>query len=486
MRRLTFLALLIALGQYTFAYVSKPKIQIKFQIHPVHYLVSFVEAASGNSSGSKHLRRVYQASDFNTPKNRKILDRFKALALDYESFKYPGFPNAHMTSTSLWDLFKMAASQSSDLADLQQRTAGIYPASIQKILFEVFKEMKPTFEQLFWKPLIKDAQAKLQDLEKYLAKNQVSEKFEQIARFYGSQWNSDLPFVVNLHPLPASYRRGSSAEFRGNILTCDFPLAMRNKAIFLGIVIHELSHILYEQQSVQLQKNIEQWFLDNDLKNRQFAYQWINEALATACGNAWFFRELTDSLETGSWYGNPYIDQFARKMLPEVSRYIQAGKTIDQAFVTNSIRTFAQAFPNALYEYDQWMNNILVLHAMPPQQYRKLEHLLYENFRISRNRTISNAFTTETLKRLKQSTATNVIVVAQNHQKSLRFLQKEMGSLSQFTLNPKESFLLTYLRPNQIPLIVVNLQNKQAWPKAIAQIRKMKKYDPKRALIKLN
>ena len=485
MKRLSILTLLLIIGYPPFAQTNAPKIQIKFQIHKVHYLVSFVEAASGSSFGSKHLRRVYEASAFNTPQNRQILDKFKDLSLDFDSFKYPGFPNSHMTTTSLWDLFKISASQATDLVDLQQRTAGIYPASIQTTIFEVFQKMTPTFERLFWNPLIKDAQAKLKDLESYLRKNSLNQKFQQIAQFYGSQWNSSLPFVVNLHPLPASYRRGSSADFKGNILTCDFPLAMRNKAIFMGIVIHELSHILYEQQSLALQNSIEKWYLNNSLKNRQFAYQWINEALATACGNAWFFRSLTDSLESGPWYGNPYIDQFARKMLPEVTQYIQQGKTIDKRFVQKSIQAFNLLFPNALYEYDQWMNDILVVHDMPSKKYDALQNPLYENFRITKNHSIDGGVNTEKIQRLNKSTATNVILVTRNHQQTLSFLQKEMEGMNQFKLNPQEDFLLTYVRKNQIPVIVVNLKNTQAWTKAIAKIRKLKNYDPKRSLVKL-
>lgn len=460
-------------------------IKLKFQINKIHYLVNFVEAASGHPFGSKHLRRIYKASPYNTPQNRRELDRFRNLNTEIVSYKYPGYPKAHLTTTSIWDLFKMAAARTHSLADLKHHTAGMYPTEIQTTMFEVFTAMTPAFEQLLWKPHIKEARAKLAGLEAYAQKNGVPEKFQKLARFYGSRWNSDLPFVVNLLPLPASYRRGSSAGFRGNMLTCDFPLAMKNKAIFLGIVIHELSHILYEQQPLKLQQSFESWFAASSNKYSNFSQQWINEALATACGNAWFFEQLTDSLESGAWYGNPYIDKFARKLYPEVSRYISAGKRIDQAFVNYSIGTFARAFPKSLYDYDQWMNNILMLHSLRPQELKKLEEPLYNNFRIQRNHSLSPLIDKSGLAKLAKTSSTNLIVVSRNNKQSLRFLQQEMEGLKQYRLNPEEDFLLTYIKKNHTPVILVNVQSLEKWGKVLATIRKLKQHNPAQPLVKL-
>lgn len=485
MKRLTILLFTCFCLQYPQIQAQQTSVQLKFQINQVYYLVSFVEAASGNHLGSKHLRRIYEASAYNTTDNRQILNRFKKLNLNIITYKYPNYPKRHLTSTSIWDLFKIAASQAHSLTDLKQRTSGMYPADIQTAMFRVFNQMTPIFEKLLWEPLIKDARTKLKALEHYAQQSQIQEKFQKIARFYGSHWNSDLPFVINFLPLPASYRRGSSARFKGNMLTCDFPLAMKNQAIFLGIIVHELSHILYERQPIVLQKQIERWFLDNTLDNRQFAYQWINEALATACGNAWFFKQLTDSLEKGPWYGNRYIDRFAQSLFPEVSRYVTQGKSIDSAFVKYSIQLFSKAFPNALYEYNQWMNDVLVLHDLDQQQIPQLDDPLYENFRVTKNHSLSPITDLQQIKKLTQSISTNLIVITKNHQQVLHSLQKQLEGLNKYDLKPAKNFLLTYIKKNKVPVIVVNIQQIKHWKKAVIKLRKLKIHDPKQPYIRL-
>lgn len=462
---------------------QKAPIQVKFQINKIHYLVSVVEAASGDKFGSKHLRRIYEASPYNTPANRKVLDRFSKLMLDFVDFRYPDY--THLTSTSIWDLFKNVSAQSVSLQDLKQRTTGMYPTEVHTTIFEVLEYMQPTFEKLFWQPNIKQARAFVKDLEAYMQQHQTIANFQKIANFYGSQWNSDLPFVVSFLPLPAHYKRGSSADFKGCMLTCDLPLATKNKAALISIIFHELSHILYEQQSMTLQKQIKSWFLDNSLKSRQFAYQWINEALATACGNAWLYHQLTDSLEQGSWYGNRYIDQFARQLYPKVSQYIAQGKSIDQAFVEHSIRTFAKTFPKALYDYDQWMLSILVLHNLNRQELDKTQTPLYNNFRVQKNNSIDEGIYPETIKKLAQSNYTQVIMLVREHKKLLNVLRKNLPGLKKYRFDATQDFVLTYLNPRGIPVILVNIHDLKKWEKALKAIRKQKVYQPSQTPLKL-
>lgn len=477
------ISLLLVLCSIVHSQAQKTSIKVKFQINKIHYLVSVVEAASGDKFGSKHLRRIYEASSHNTSANRKVLDRFQKLMLDFINFKYPGYPN--MTSTNIWDLFKNASAQSVSLQDLKQRTAGMYPTEVHTTIFEVLQHMQPVFEQLFWQPNIKQARVFVKDLETYVQQHQTIANFKKIATFYGSSWNSDLPFVVSFLPLPVHYKRGSSADFKGNMLTCDLPLATKNKASFVSIIFHELSHILYEQQPITLQKQIEDWFLKNSLKSRQFAYQWINEALATACGNAWLYHQLTDSLEQGSWYGNRYIDQFARQLYPKVSQYIAQGKSIDQAFVEYSIRTFAQTFPDALHDYDQWMLNILVLHNLNTQELDKSQNPLYQNFRVQKNYALSHGISPESIKQLNQSNNTQVIILARQHQQALNVLQKNLPTLRNYRLDATQDFVLTYLNPKRVPVILVNIHDLKNWEKALKTIRKQKTYQPSQAVIGL-
>lgn len=464
---------------------QQASIKVKFQINKIHYLVSVVEAASGDKFGSKHLRRVYEASPYNTTANRKVLDRFQQLMLDFVDFKYPGYPSDHITSTNIWDLFKNASVQSASLQDLKQRTAGMYPTEVHTVIFEVLQHMQPVFEQLFWQPNIKQARAFVKDLDTYMQQHQTVANFQKIATFYGSRWNSDLPFIVSFLPLPAHYKRGSSAHFKGNMLTCDLPLATQNKASFISIIFHELSHILYEQQPIVLQKQIEDWFLNNSLKSRQFAYQWINEALATACGNAWLYYQLTDSLEQGSWYGNRYIDQFARQLYPKVSQYIAQNKSIDQAFVQYSIRTFAQTFPDALYDYDQWMLSISVLHNLNTQELDKSQTPLYKNFRVQKNYSLDGGISPATIKQLAQSYNTQVIILVRQHKQALTVLQKNLPTLRNYRLDATQDFVLTYLNPRGIPVILINIHDLKNWEKALKAIRKQKTYRLTQAAIKL-
>lgn len=168
-----------------------------------------------------------------------------------------------------------------------------------------------------------------------------------------------------------------------------------------------------------------------------------------------------------------------------MSQYIAQNKSIDQAFVEYSIRTFAQTFPDALYDYDQWMLSISVLHNLNTQELDKSQTPLYKNFRVQKNYSLDGGISPATIKQLAQSYNTRVIILARQHEQALNVLQKNLPTLRNHRLNATQDFVLTYLNPRGIPVILVNIHDLKNWEKALKAIRKQKTYQTTQSIIRL-
>ncbi|MEM6770479.1 MAG: hypothetical protein AAF597_07860, partial [Bacteroidota bacterium] len=212
-------------------------------------------------------------------------------------------------------------------------------------LMECLREMAPLYDDFIWEEERAATSAMEEKLGAYRAR--VKTLFQRIDNFYGTGWDLSIPFKVSLYPIPL--RAGvTTAVPKGNALICSF-LSKSDKSYegLLGVIVHEMCHILFDEQSVKTQQQLDAWMLSSTSPYAKLAYNYLDEGLATALGNGWAFTQLHGKYDTTQWYNDPYIEGFARALYPMVTEYMDAGKSLDQSFVERAIELFGETFPEA-------------------------------------------------------------------------------------------------------------------------------------------
>ncbi len=125
------------------------------------------------------------------------------------------------------------------------------------------------------------------------------------------------------------------------------PIGYDDYEAYASVALHETGHQLFSQQPPTFAYFIEETMLESSSPTRMPAYRWLDEALATATANGWVYRQLAEMLDTGSWYSNRIIEDYARAIYPRVEEYIETGRTIDAEFLHYALTQFEATFPHA-------------------------------------------------------------------------------------------------------------------------------------------
>jgi hypothetical protein len=164
----------------------------------------------------------------------------------------------------------------------------------------------------------------------------IDEFVSKILAFYGTE---SIPSELTVYLCPEA-----------TISTyCDHVLFLENSFFrecperVLGTVLHEVAHLAYEYQKTSLKKTIDHFFLHFPSQHAYMAYQYLDEALATALGNGIFVEELTGT--PSIHYNNQYIKAFAKDIYVEVKNYLNKNKEIDRRFLVKAVNLFAKRFP---------------------------------------------------------------------------------------------------------------------------------------------
>lgn len=387
-------------------------LNVHFQTNRIHSLYNFVETISGKPNRSGKLKEVFENSPHNTPGVQAKLKRFNVLSRHLrKGFHFGGFPKSRRMGQSIDLIFVVRSMYSQDLNDLGNRTISLLPIGIHSELFKILKELEPIHQKLIWSPHKSDVNAYKGKMETLAKKVGLKNLFDSASKFYNASWPDDLPFVISFYPIPGKEGH-SSGESIGNVESVGILTEETDYAGRFGVLFHEMCHSLYESQSISFQKDIEKWFDSSPSKYAKYAYRYLNEALATAIGNGWAYEKTTGNIDTGQWYNDKYINDFAKALYPSIKGYLDSDKSIDQAFVTNAISIFENTFPDSLYEYENLMFSLLLTGDNKSFKPKDISPLLRKHFRISsinRSAPIQHQFTLEEIKGSPSSTVIAVL-----------------------------------------------------------------------------
>ena len=313
----------------------------------VHGLWHFLLSLAQRPNTSEVPRALYTASPFDTLAARDAMARFERIReMLAVGGSFKGFPKARGAGFWLEDFFTIQAALSRDLEDFSGRTLALLPPAAHNDLLAIMREFEPAYDALLWAP----SSSALALFEKQVVARLESQRFreglETIGAFYGAKWPDGQPALVSLVPLPGkglnfAHRYSTFQEYEVRLQDVDF-------AGHASTITHEICHALFDSQTLDLQRRLDERFRSDPRPLASLAYRTLDEALATALGDAWMYTHLGGDLNAlSNWYNERYVDGMARALLPTIVEYLKSLRTLDEPFADAAVAAFAAAFPGA-------------------------------------------------------------------------------------------------------------------------------------------
>ncbi|WP_131368505.1 hypothetical protein [Chryseobacterium soli] len=326
-----------------------------FKESEVYSLFNFMETAAKMPGTSSTYRKYIDGKLSGDKDFQKLVGDFKSMDFN-ESITRQDYPKGRMYMKSYLTLLIVNTLKSKDLDDFNERITGILPINEQMQVYQTLKNVQPYFRQFVWNENESKIKKQIDDLKKYNAVS--SELFLKFNHFYKSSWDQHIPFYVTLYPIPGK-SGNTTATPHGNALCVGSMTDSNDTVGTLGVTMHEMCHILYNEQSREVQEEQETYFKQNKSRYAKLAYSYFNEAMATALGNGYAYKVLNKGvLDTQEWYNNPTIALFAKAIYPLTEKYLEENKAIDKDFIDEAIKKFEQTFPDSLYEYAPNFNTL--------------------------------------------------------------------------------------------------------------------------------
>jgi len=399
-----------------------------------------------------------------------IIREYTAIQLHY-TFTRQELPTDRHSSRSTKDLIWVAASNSTNTEDFSQRITGYLPHSSQVQLIEVFNKVEPFYDELIWDK----EQENIKRIEEQIAqfKSQIAQLFMEISQFYGTTWDTSIPFKISLYPIPLE-KGNTTATPKGNALICGF--LSKNDGDFVGrlaVIIHEMCHILYDEQPPALQHQIDSWFKESESEYSKLAYSYLNEGLATTLGNGWAYKQIHTKMDTTAWYNNEYINGFAYSLFELSSFYFDAKQKIDKAYINQAIDLFAKTFPKAINETHILMNELqLYANSEENNDIQWIVQQLNTYFNI-RSRWFSTPINhPQSIQGFGNKQITKFFIVEKDHANSIKLLNEKFPN---YELKLKMNSIETFKdNDSKSPVFVVTIKTLDKLEKALEFLAKQK------------
>ena len=427
----------------------------QFKTSKVYCLLNFLETATQQPRTSPVLYAFIQANTRNDAAFATLCKEFSRVPL-YATYRFEGYPADRTPDYNIHNLLVAAAVNSRSIEDFKGRVLGYLPSADLIELLAALQQAEGYYDRLIWRAY----QGKLQAQEKAL--QQYAKVFATTLaaaqRFYHTSWPANTPFTVALYPIPGKAGDMLATPHVNNLCvgvltdTTDYPL----KA---SIVLHEMCHIFYGAQAKAQQQALDGWFQRSRSAYARFAYNYIDEGLATAIGNGWGVKQLAGSVKDGRWYGNDYIDGFAKELYPLVDDYLTRRQAVDSAFVARAVARFEKRFPRSPVDYNALFYPNVTIYNESEQNAPALYSKLSAQFQLL-NVTINALADPESRDKLRNAPGTQLIVLENGSRAYIPALQAAFPQLNGVPV-PANS-LLGFVDARQRSVIVLVPENRDA------------------------
>lgn len=434
-----------------------------------------MQTATGSHGTSPSFKEFIDSKTQNDYDFKTLVDEFSKLSLHSE-INHSGYPENRRQSISTFDLIVLNAANSFTLDEFKIKCLGIIPLEINQKLYKLLKKAEEKYDNLVWVQNKSKIEKQLFELSKFEKTN--ADIFNKIKIFYDSSWTTDIPFQVAIYPIPGVNGFSTATPHVNSlcvgVFTDEVDYASRN-----GVALHEMCHILYKEQKINKQFDIDEYFNDNNTLYSKFAYSYLDESLATAVGNGWAYKIINNKLDEGEWYAEATINAFAKVLYPMVERYMQKGKSIDRSFIDEAIRLFAHNFPKAIQDYSILLNKTTV-YADEMTEIEAVNKLgdYFQVYSLNLSSPILHKYSYEFMENSKD---TQLFIIHKNQNQTLSEIKKYFPQIESYKFENKPMNLSFFdLKGRAVIVLVVN--NKEEIKPELLKMKKQGFFDIKQPL----
>lgn len=420
--------------------------QVKFSEPLAVY--KFVNNLSSNAPDNS-FKKLFNSSKFNQEQYQALLAEFDKLKIDY-SYEFPEYAGTDKMEGSTAFLLKVNLINSQTINDFKINSLGIIPNENLFKLSSILTEFTPVYQELIYQPNKEKFEQQLVDLKKLIASTNMTSYLNVGLKFYNSSWDNSVPFNFVFYPLPNS--RGFTATVYSNYAESAIPASLTDYNGLLSVMFHEIFHILHDEQSLALKKEIAQWIKSNPSKNAHYASGvLLNESLATALGNGYVSGKLNGKLNERNWYNWKYINLMAKKIYPLVTAYIEKQRPLDKAFIDNYIKIFDDNFSDWLLDVDHIMSGRYVL-TDNSEDFKIINRKFPYLSMVEQKEGLSET----SIEKMAKTPSTKVVFIAKDNKRKLELVKKAFTELKGWKPNAKTDFTYSVLLNDRTYLIVIN------------------------------
>lgn len=460
-----------------------PQETLQFKISKPYGILNFMETAIGKQGTSSTLQKFIIDHTKGDTTFQNMMKKLVSLRLDY-SYERDEFPENRRRYRSLSDLIYIAAVKSDNLQQFKEKTIGILPNSTHQQFFQLLADAEVYYDRLIWNDYRKDIFRQMKALKKYEPLS--GEIFNKLKTFYHSSWSEDISFIVTLYPIPGKHGNTTAKPY-ANSLCIGVLTGEKDHVQRMGVVLHEMCHVLFDEQPNDFQYKLEKYFSSVNSDYKLFAHNFFDEGVATACGNGWAYKYLNGESDTTEWYNDEYIDGFGHGLYPMVEQYLREGKTMDSTFVVNSVRIFSGKFPQSMYNYRIILNKISMCYdAGNDKEDMEIRNTLWKYFMVTSINSNNPLLSTDSEYGMKNCEETQLIIINRNFDESIRKIKEifpEIGSISD-SLCKNDCYLSFYDAQNR-PVIIILAYTANGFENALESMQKDKYMDKMRIFYKL-
>ena len=426
-------------------FAQKPTFNIKYseQLAVFEFIQNLSEDYPENV-----FKTEFSKSKYNTEKYKNLISKFYKLSIDY-SYDFEEFPNGSKIPMQSRDILKKNLIETENLKDFKTRSIGIVTNKTLSDLTEIITEFKSIYNELIYEPNKEKFEQQIKEIIKYSNENKIENYFETGLVFYNSSWDNSIPFEIAFYPLPNS--QGFTAQAFYNNFTSAIQTNLKDYKDLFSVMLHETFHIIYNEQSLEVKTEIDKNFAENKSKSSNYAYQIMNEVLATSLGNGYVFEKLDGKIDTGDWYNNKYINLLAKQIYPLVYEYISQRKPIDKNFIDNYIKKYEENFPNWINEND----NIMTYRYVISEDEKNFD-IIDQKYRYRSSANYETELSESSIEKMKKTSLTKLIIISSNNKEKLSLIKKEFEELNNWKFNSEKEFNYKILLKDKSQLIIVN------------------------------
>ena len=319
--------------------VAAPKWEIQVQTSLPESVLYLMECLNGHPHQSKLLAPAF--NQICSPQQQETaLRHYKVFSQSAESSgQLPG-------RKSLIQVLERMAADCNDGTEFLNRSRTLLSETQQIELAAAFRFYEPAYRDSLWQQAQPELQEQRGSLQKALVESKADIHLAKVAGFYQSNWSPQDSFKVSLIPIPAQIAKGVTlhAHSLGYLQVVEVLREQKMNSQRVGVIVHEIVHAIWATQKTETRTSLRKAF--GTIKGR-LAWQELDEALATAFGNALFQSSIDGTLPPRPWYHDEVIDNYAASLVPLIQEWLNSGKVMDAAFCAKAVSAFDASVPGA-------------------------------------------------------------------------------------------------------------------------------------------